>query len=72
MKDLERVPNAMRSKVEEVAKRLDAEPALGGKLKGKLVGLRSAHVGRSYRIIYQLDGPVATVLTVLPRKDAYR
>lgn len=72
LRDLEKVPSQMRPKILAVANQLDSEPATGSKLRGKLEGLRSARVGRSYRVLYETssDGPI--ILTVGPRKDIYR
>jgi len=70
-KDLDELPDALRRKAEAIIDRLEAEPALGHKLKGKLEGLRSVRLGRTHRIIYE-TAPVLKVLTVVPRKDAYR
>lgn len=70
-KDLDELPPAMQERAWAVIHRLDAEPALGSKLLGKLAGKRSTRLGRSHRIIYTLEeGPL--VLTIMPRKDAYR
>jgi mRNA-degrading endonuclease RelE of RelBE toxin-antitoxin system len=70
-RDLDDLPPALRAKAEAIIARLDQEPALGKKLLGDLKGLRSARLGRSHRIIYIIRDEVA-VLTVAPRKDAYR
>ena len=70
-RDLDDLPPALRAKAEAIIARLDQEPALGKKLLGDLRGLRSARLGRSHRIIYIIRDEVA-VLTVAPRKDAYR
>jgi mRNA-degrading endonuclease RelE of RelBE toxin-antitoxin system len=70
-RDLEALPAPLRAKAEAIIARLDQEPALGKKLVGDLKGLRSARLGRSHRIIYTIRDEVA-VLTVAPRKDAYR
>lgn len=71
-KDLADLPKELREKAENIISRLDSEPALGKKLLGALAGKRSARLGRSYRIIYQLldDGPF--VLTIRIRRDVYR
>jgi mRNA-degrading endonuclease RelE of RelBE toxin-antitoxin system len=69
-RDLDALPPALRAKAEAIIARLDQEPALG-KLLGDLKGLRSARLGRSHRIIYTIRDEVA-VLTLAPRKDAYR
>jgi mRNA-degrading endonuclease RelE of RelBE toxin-antitoxin system len=70
-RDLEALPPPLRAKAEAIIARLDQEPALGKKLIGNLRGLRSARLGRSHRIVYTIRDEVA-VLTVVPRKDAYR
>lgn len=71
MADLEALPDALRTKAETLIARLSDEPALGKKLKGKLVGKRSMWLGRTHRIIYIVE-PSVFVLTVVPRRDAYR
>lgn len=70
-KDLDLLPAALRAKAETLIERLADEPSLGKKLKGKLEGKRSAWLGRTHRIIYVTD-PVTAVLTITPRRDAYR
>ena len=62
----------MKSKVLAIIDRLDAEPSLGKKLKGKLEGTRSINIGRSHRALYSLTDAGVVVKTVRPRKDAYR
>jgi len=69
--DLESLPDALRKKAEAIIERLDAEPALGKKLKGRLTGKRSIWLGRTHRIIY-ISEPNVFVLTIAQRKDAYR
>lgn len=69
-KDLEDLPQVLLEKAEALIERLSAEPALGKKLKGKLEGKRSVQLGRTHRIIYTVDPLI--VLTVVPRRDAYR
>ncbi len=71
-KDLDDLPAPMREKAEALIARLDREPSLGKKLLGKLSGHRSARLGRSYRLIYRLDDEGPVVMTVTPRRDAYR
>jgi mRNA-degrading endonuclease RelE of RelBE toxin-antitoxin system len=71
MADLEGLTPALRAKAETLIERLDAEPALGKKLKGKLADKRSMWLGRTHRIIYTSD-PQLRVLTIVARKDAYR
>jgi len=70
-RDLEGLPPPLRAKAEAIIGRLDQEPALGRKLLGNLKGLRSARLGRGHRIIYTIRDEV-DVLTIQPRKDAYR
>ncbi len=71
-KDLDALPQARASKAREIILRLDKEPALGKKLMGPLEGKRSARLGRSHRMIYQLVDGEAVLLTITARKDAYR
>lgn len=71
-KDLAQLPDAIREKAEGVIERLDTEPALGKKLKGKLDGVRSARLGRSYRILYEVAQDEVRILTVSLRRDSYR
>jgi len=70
-KDLADLPDSMKERARDLIGRLDAEPALGKKLLGKLQGKRSARLGRSHRIIYEVEEQVVTILTIAPRKDAY-
>lgn len=69
--DLEKLPDVLRDKAETLIERLQNEPGLGKKLKGKLEGRRSLRLGRTHRIIYRTE-PSLIVLTVLPRKDSYK
>lgn len=71
-KDLEDVPAAMRKKIDAVIARLDTEPLLGKKLKGKLSDRRSVPVARSYRVVYSTDEEGQIIHTISLRKDAYR
>lgn len=70
-RDLDGLPESLRTKAKNLCDRLDAEPALGKKLKGPLDGLRSVRLGRSHRIIYSIDAAGVVVMTVVARKDAY-
>ena len=65
------LPEPLQSHARALCARLDTEPALGKKLQGKLRGIRSARLGRSYRVLYRADAPGITVLTIRPRRDAY-
>jgi mRNA-degrading endonuclease RelE of RelBE toxin-antitoxin system len=69
--DLEGLPPALREKAVALINGLEADPALGHKLKGKLEGLRSVRLGRTHRVIYS-SAPVVVVLAVRGRKDTYR
>ncbi|WP_158711430.1 type II toxin-antitoxin system RelE family toxin [Streptomyces xylophagus] len=72
-KDLDGLPDPLRQKAFNIINRLDSEPGLGKKLLGPLAGIRSARLGRSHRILYQVqDSGLAFVLTVSQRRDAYR
>ena len=71
-KDLGDLPPVMQDKAKALIARLDAEPALGKKLLGKLKGHRVARLGRSHRIIYMLDDEGPLIMTVGPRRDVYR
>jgi mRNA-degrading endonuclease RelE of RelBE toxin-antitoxin system len=62
----------MQVKARAVAARLDEEPGLGKKLKGKLQNLRSARLGRSHRIIYTVVNGRIVIVALTDRKDAYR
>lgn len=70
--DLETLPEPLRLRAEAIIARLDAEPALGKKLQGALRDLRSARLGRSHRILYRVLDDGVFVVTVSPRKDAYK
>lgn len=71
-KDLGDLPPRMQETATALIARLDAEPALGKKLLGKLKGYRVARLGRSHRIIYRLDDEGPLIMTVGPRRDVYR
>lgn len=71
-KDLGELPDQLQHKAREVVLGLDAQPSAGTKLRGKLNGKWSVRLGRSHRIIYQIEGSDVVVLTVKARKDAYR
>jgi mRNA-degrading endonuclease RelE of RelBE toxin-antitoxin system len=71
-KDLDSLPPSLAEKARAIIRRLDAEPSLGKKLLGQLEGMRSARLGRSHRILYRTTDEGQIVLTISPRKDAYR
>jgi mRNA-degrading endonuclease RelE of RelBE toxin-antitoxin system len=69
-KDLQQLPAALQQLALTLIAQLATEPALGKKLQGKLAGQRSLRLAYTHRIIYLTD-PVY-ILTISPRKDAYR
>lgn len=71
-KDYQKLPPVLSDKAREIMKRLDEQPHLGKKLLGPLQGKRSTRLGRSHRIIYTLVDGEVIVLTITPRRDAYR
>jgi mRNA-degrading endonuclease RelE of RelBE toxin-antitoxin system len=71
-KDLDALPQALASKAREIILRLDKQPALGKKLMDQPAGKRSARLGRSHRMIYQLVEGDVVLLTIAARKDRYR
>lgn len=72
-KDLLALPEPMKTKAEELANRLDSEHGLGKKLVGPLKGIRSARLGRSHRVLYEITAAgCAHILTISLRRDAYR
>lgn len=71
-KDLDQLTDSLRDKAMAIIARLDAEPALGKKLLGALAGKRSVWLGRTHRIIYDLQTGQPRVLAVPMRRDAYR
>ena len=71
-KDFDKLPPVLSDKAGEILKRLDNQPNLGKKLLGPLQGKRSTRLGRSHRIIYTLVDGEVVVLTIKPRRDAYR
>jgi mRNA-degrading endonuclease RelE of RelBE toxin-antitoxin system len=71
-RDLETLPERLRSHARALCERLDAEPSLGKKLQGRLQEIRSAPLGRGHRILYRIGPSGITVLAIRPRRDAYR
>ena len=72
-KDLDGLPEPMRGRALDLASRLDTEHGLGKKLLGPLKGIRSARLGRSHRVLYEItDAGTAHILTISLRRDAYR
>lgn len=70
-KDLDDLPPRIREKAVSICNALDEDITLGKKLKGKLADYRSTRLGRAHRIIYKVEDGV-TIMTIRPRKDAYR
>ena len=56
-----------------IIRRLETEPFIGKPLRGELKGRRSLRIG-NYRLIYIIDerNRIITLLTVRPRKTAYK
>ena len=71
-KDMADLPNKMQSRVAEIVGALDERPNSGTKLRGKLRGMWALRLGRSHRILYEIDGSDIVVLTIKLRRDAYR
>ena len=71
-KQLGKLPPQLSAKAHELIRRLDHEPHLGKKLVGPLKGKRSARLGRTHRVIYEVTESYVVVLTVGPRRDVYR
>jgi len=71
-KDLQSLPGPMQERARELCARLDQKPASGKKLLGKLQGIGSARLGRTHRILYRDEEQGVLVLTIAPRRDAYR
>jgi mRNA interferase RelE/StbE len=72
-KDLAQLPEAVQAKARALIEQLDSNPALGKKLLGPLKGIRSARLGRSYRVLYEVHETAGVkVLTISMRRDAYR
>jgi len=63
----------MKKRADSIIRRLEAEPFIGKPLRGELEGKRSLRIG-DYRLIYIIDekNKIVTLLTIRPRKTAYR
>jgi len=63
----------MKKRADSIIRRLEAEPFIGKPLRGELEGKRSFRIG-DYRLIYIIDekNKIVTLLTIRPRKSAYR
>ncbi len=71
-KDLSGLPQKIRTRAEQIVADVDANILQGKKLRGKLDGKWFVRLGRSHRIIYVIDNSDLIVLTIRPRRDAYR
>ncbi len=71
-KDLDSLPEALAAKAKEFIRRLDRDPSQRKRLVGPLRDKRSARLGWSHRIIYKASEGQIIVLTISPRRDAYR
>lgn len=71
-KDLDALPKKVRTRVEQIVADVDAHILKGKKLRGKLDGKWSVRLGHTHRIMYTFDESDLIVLTIRPRKDAYR
>ncbi len=71
-KDLAGLPPPLASRARELFVALDTDPNLGKKLRGGLEGKRSARLAHTHRIIYVVEERGVIILTIQPRKDAYR
>jgi mRNA interferase RelE/StbE len=70
-RDLEALPEAMRSAVLGTLAAIAREPEASGKaLVGRLRGLWSARVG-NYRVLYTIEGPTVIVRSIRHRAVAY-
>jgi mRNA-degrading endonuclease RelE of RelBE toxin-antitoxin system len=72
LKDLDALPPMMRTRARALASRLDNEPGLGWKLKGKLAGTSSVNLGRSHRMLFTVGDDTVIIKAIRPRKDVYR
>ncbi len=71
-KDLAALTASLANRARELFAALDADPNLGKKLLGSLEGKRSARLAHTHRVIYVVEKRGVVILTIQPRKDAYR
>lgn len=71
-KDLSGLPEKVRTRVEQIVTDVEAHILQGKKLRGKLDGKWSVRLGQTHRIICTFDESDLIVLTIKPRRDAYR
>ncbi|MCD6126696.1 MAG: type II toxin-antitoxin system RelE/ParE family toxin [Thaumarchaeota archaeon] len=72
-KDFKKLDREIRKRADSIIRRLEIEPFIGKPLRGELEGKRSLRIG-DYRLIYIIDekNRTITLLTIRPRKTAYR
>ena len=72
-KELERIPQPDRRRIEDAIERLAEDPFTGRALTGVFQGLRRLRVG-SWRVLYEVwdDVLVVLVVRVAHRRNAYR
>jgi len=72
LKRLQRAGVDVAERIKGSIRTLASEPTAGKRLTGNLKGKWSYRAGRSYRIIYVIRGGDVIILTIGPRRDAYR
>ncbi len=72
LKRLQRAGTDVAERIKGAIRTLALEPTGGKRLTGNLKGKWSYRAGRSYRIIYVIRGGDVFILTITPRRDAYR
>ena len=72
LKRLQRAGTEVAERIKGAIRTLALEPTGGKRLTGNLKGKWSYRAGRSYRIIYVIRGGDVSMLTITPRRDAYR
>ena len=70
LREVERLPRALRTRVLRAIEQLADDPSLGKPLVGELQGMRSRRVGE-YRIVFMAETDRLYVLHVGPRGGAY-
>ena len=74
-KTLRRIPENSRPRIEDMLRRIAADPeSAGKKLRGALSDSHSTRLGKSMRIVYRIDktNRVVTILDIAPRGDVYK
>ncbi len=72
LKRLHRAGADVAERIKGAIRALALEPTGGKRLTGNYNGKWSYRAGRSYRIIYVIRGGDVVILTITPRRDAYR